>query len=259
MNELSLLPDYAGIISEVFLPFLRVGALFMVIPILGTRLVPQNIRLILTVTATIAIYPQVPEFVAPDPGTLSWLIVGIKEILIGLLLGFIVQLLFQLLVIGGQTMAMQSGLGFAQLMDPVNGVNVASISQLYLLMANIFFFSSNGHLAVIQVLSETFQSYPVAGALWPEAAFMNVAKLGGWMFSSGLLIALPAVVSLLLLNITFGVISRLAPQFNVFSFGFAFIVVSGVVIVMVTLPRILPKFDVLTRVALVYMRQYLGS
>jgi len=253
--DAALIPDYTQRINEIFFPFIRVSSFFMVIPIIGTQLITQRVRLILSIAVTVAIMPQISEIIVYQPMTMSWILAAIKEILIGLLLGFIIQFLFQLLVIGGQTIAMQSGLGFAQLMDPVNGVSVAAISQLYLLMANIFFFSSNAHLSVIQILTQTFESFPVGVNNWPVDALMQVVNLGSWMFASGLLIALPIVVALLLLNITFGVISRLSPQFNVFSFGFAFIVLCGIVLVMVTLPRILPHFNQFTLESLNYMRE----
>jgi len=246
--------------SEAMLPFIRVGAMLMVMPLIGTQIVPQRIRLILALCITVAILPSLKTQLIelPLPGTLGWTLAAIKELIIGAVHGLTVQMLFQVLVVGGQLIAMQAGLGFAQLMDPVNGVSVAAISQLYLLMANIVFFSSNGHLALIQVLSESFVQLPLGLGYWHQALAPGFLGLVSWMFAAGLLVALPAVTALLLVNIAFGVISKLSPQFNVLSFGFAFIVFLGIVIVAATLSRIVPAFDELTAEALLMLRGFYG-
>ena len=245
---------YSQIISDHMLPFTRVAGMLMVLPLIGTRLVAARVRLILALLVTVAIAPQIPSYTEIVPGSLGWFIVALKELLVGVMHGLVVQMLFQTLVVGGQIIAMQSGLGFAQLVDPVNGVSVAAISQLYLLMANIFFFSSNGHLAVFQVLAESFNQVPIGIGNWGGILSNAFVGMMTWMFASGLLLALPLVTALLMVNLTFGVISKLSPQFNVFSFGFAFTVVIGILIVAITLPRILPAFDRLTEESLVLMR-----
>lgn len=249
---------YNEFISQYFLPFIRISGLLMVMPLIGTQLVSARIRLILSLLITMAVAPQVYISQPTEPGTLIWVIIAIKELLIGVAHGLVVQMLFQTLVVAGQTIAMQSGLGFAQLVDPVNGVSVAAISQLYLLMANIFFFSSNGHLAVFQVLAESFNHIPIGLADWHGVINRSLLESISWMFASGLLIALPLVTALLMVNLTFGVISKLSPQFNVFSFGFAFTVALGILIVAITLPRILPTFDKLIQESLIFMRGFYG-
>ncbi len=251
---------YTEYISSYALPFTRIGGVLMVMPLIGTQLVGKPVRIILAMLITFAIAPQIPITTATEPGTLLWVVLAAKELLIGVAMGLVVQMLFQALVVGGQTIAMQAGLGFAQLVDPVNGVSVAAISQLYLLMANIFFFSTNGHLAVFQVMAESFHQLPVGVSAWDKVSLINQSmfKTVTWLFASGLLIALPVVISLLMVNLTFGVISKMAPQFNVFSFGFAFTVVVGILVVGVSLPRILPTFEVLTEQALILMRGFYG-
>lgn len=249
---------YLDAISGYMLPFIRVSGMLMILPLIGTRLVAVRIRLIFALVITVAIAPTIELPSTTDPGTVTWLVIAVREMMIGLLHGFVIQILFHILVIGGQTVAMQSGLGFAQLVDPVNGISVAAISQLYLLMANIFFFSSNGHLAVFRVLHESFTQMPIGLSSRQALVPWHFFDLMGWMFSSGLLIALPVVTALLLVNFTFGVISRLSPQFNVFSFGFAFIVAAGIILVGLTLPKLLPNFDLLTEQALLSMRGLYG-
>lgn len=255
---LELGQTYSQVINDYMLPFIRVSGLLMVLPLIGTRLVAARIRLILALFITFALAPNIVVPLEPVPGSLGWAVIAAKELLIGVMHGLVIQMLFQILVVAGQTVAMQAGLGFAQLVDPVNGVSVAAISQLYLLMANIFFFTSNGHLAVFQVLAESFTQMPIGMQGWEGLVVQSFPAVVSWMFASGLLISLPVVTALLMVNLTFGVISKLSPQFNVFSFGFAFTVALGILMVAITLPGILPAFDELTAEALILMRTMYG-
>ena len=140
------------------------------------------------------------------------------------------QILFQIGAVGGQIIAMQNGLGFAQMMDPVNGVNVATISQFFIISANLIFLSMNGHLLLFKMLLESFQNVPIGPHIFPSTRFLDLASFGTWMFQGALLIALPAVVALLAVNISFGVMARVAPQLNIFAIGFPFTLMLGLVV-----------------------------
>ena len=247
--------DYIySLLTQYIWTFARVGAFFMVMPIISTPLVSTRLRLSIALAVTLLIASGLPEKV-PDlePFSLASTFVIGQQILIGAVMAFTLQILFQIFVVGGQLVAMQSGLGFGTLMDPVNGINVTSISQLYLMSVNLLFFTMNGHLTVISMLSESFATLPI-GAPLPQESLMALAKMGSWLFSSGLLVAWPAVISLLVVNFTFGVISRVAPQMNIISIGFPFTMVTGLVIIWLTLPNVLPQFDVLSAHAFLNMK-----
>lgn len=230
-------------IGHYMLVFARVGAFFMVLPIIGTQLVPVQIRLALALVTTVVVAMGIPAIPVVEPFSLAAFIQVLQQFFIGAMMGFVVQLFFQVFVIGGQMVAMQVGLGFSTLMDPVNGVSVTSISQLYLMTANLLFFSLNGHVALIALLSSSFTTLPVSPAGIATAQFYTFASLGSWMFVGGLLLALPAVISLLVVNFTFGVMSRVAPQMNIIAIGFPFTMVLGLVIIWLTLTNVMPHFE----------------
>ncbi len=231
------------IMASYFWAFCRIGAFFLVVPIIGTQLVPTRIRLGLALGVTLVVMLSVPQMPAFDPLSLPSFIIILQQILIGAAMGFLVQIMFQVFVVGGQLVAMQNGLGFGTLMDPVNGINVTSISQLYLMTTNLLFFSMNGHIAMIRFLAQSFETLPISEQGIPVDNFMLLVEQGSWMFSGALLVALPAVIALLVVNFTFGVMSRVAPQMNIIAVGFPFTMVIGLVIIWLTLANVMPQFE----------------
>ena len=241
-------------LGQLFYPFCRVGAFFMAVPIIGTQLVPIRIRLALALPVTLLVASVMPPVPDIEPFSGESFVLVIQQLLLGIAMGFLVQLLFHIFVVGGQLVAMQNGLGFGTLMDPVNGISVTAISQLYLMSTNLIFFSFNGHLAMIELLSDSFYSLPIAlGGYDPQRLFY-VAEQGAWMFQGAVLVALPAVTALLIVNFTFGVISRVAPQMNIIAVGFPFTMVVGLIIIWLTLGNVLPQFEVLAEEAFVMLR-----
>lgn len=243
-----------SLLGQYIWTFARVGAFFMVMPIVSTPLVSTRLRLCIALSVTLIVAVGLKENIPQiDPFSLDSMIIIAQQILIGAVMAFTLQILFQMFVVGGQLVAMQSGLGFGTLMDPVNGINVTSISQLYLMSVNLLFFTMNGHLTVISMLSESFYTLPIGQAL-PAESLMTLARLGTWLFASGLLVAWPAVISILVVNFTFGVVSRVAPQMNIISIGFPFTMVTGLIIIWLTLPNVLPQFDMLSSEAFLIMK-----
>lgn len=244
--------------GQLFYPFCRIGAFFMAVPIIGTQLVPARIRLGLALATTILVSLNIPRVPDVDPFSGASFLIVIQQLVLGITMGFLVQLLFQVFVIGGQTIAMQNGLGFSTLMDPVNGINVTSISQLYLMSTNLLFFAFNGHLAIIELLNQSFYSLPIAIDGFGFERFYFVVEQGSWMFRGAILVALPAVTALLIVNFTFGVVSRVAPQMNIIAIGFPFTMVVGLVIIWITLGNVLPQFERLSEQMFMMLRNLVG-
>ncbi|VAW75307.1 Flagellar biosynthesis protein FliR, partial [hydrothermal vent metagenome] len=152
-------------------------------------------------------------------------------------------LVFATLVIAGQTIAMGMGLGFAQMIDPQNGVSVPVIGQYYVVMATLLFLSLNGHLALLRLLMDSFTSMPIGAGVLGREDFRVIAHWGLRMFSDAIMVALPAVASILLVNIAFGVVSRSAPQLNIFGVGFPVTLALGFIILMFAVSNLLPQFQ----------------
>ena len=254
MFEISIDQLYLWI-GQYAWPFCRIAAFFMAMPILSTQLVPTRIRLGLAVAVTLVVAPVIEPVPMVELLSIESFMIILQQILIGVTMGFVLQLLFQVFVIGGQIVAMQNGLGFAMMVDPVNGVSVASISQLYLMTVNLLFFVFNGHLAVIYLVGTSFDQLPIGMLGLPIDNYRQVADLGSWMFTGSVLVALPSIIASLVVNVAFGVISRVAPQMNIIAVGFPFTMVLGLVIIWLTLSNIAPQYDSLSADAFEYLRQ----
>jgi len=245
-------------IGQLFWPFLRIGACLMVAPIFGARFVPARIRLILAGAIAMLVAPTVaaPAGVAPLSG--AGLVITANEVLIGLAMGFILQVIFDSLSMGGQLLSNSMGLSFAFNVDPLRGASTPVLGQFYMLLVTLTFLALNGHLALIEMLAEGFQTLPVGGdGITREGLWMIVAW-GEQLFSGALTVALPGMTALLIVNLAFGVMSRAAPTLNLFAVGFPITLVFGLVIVLAGLPAVQASFVSLIGVALGVVRSLLG-
>lgn len=155
----------------------------------------------------------------------------LQEIFFGILMGFILQIVFQSFVIAGQIIAMQSGLGFAVMVDPASRASVPLVSQLYLNLLTLIFLSMNGHLALLDAFLESFKMLPPGQKILDLNTLWRVIIFSGWMMKEAVIVALPAILSLLIVNLSFGIMARVAPQLNIFSLGFPITLLMGMVIV----------------------------
>jgi flagellar biosynthetic protein FliR len=223
-------------------PFFRIGALLMAAPVFSAASVPMRLRVLLAAAVTILVEPLLPRPAGVDPLSATALLVLAQQVAIGIAIGFVLQLAFNALVFGGQVVAYSMGLGFAHLMDPQNGVQVPTVSQFYLIFATIAFLAVDGHLRLVALVVESFTALPVAADGITQNALWNLASWGARLFADGLLMGLPVVAALLLVSIGMGIVSRAAPQLNIFAVGFPVTLGVGFVLMWVSLPQSIALF-----------------
>jgi flagellar biosynthetic protein FliR len=229
--------EISGVIGSYLWPFFRIAALVMAAPIFSSNFVNNRSRLLIAIAISIVIVPAIPNAApAVEPLSGQGLMIVAHQILIGACMGFMLQFLFNAFIIAGQIIAMQMGLGFASMIDPQNGVTVPVISQFYLIFVTLVFISLNGHLILIQVLAESFVTLPIMSSGLPATSFRDIVGQASWMYASGVLVALPAIGSLMMVNLAFGILSRAAPQISPFSIGFPMTIILGFFIIYFTLP-----------------------
>jgi flagellar biosynthetic protein FliR len=219
-------------------PLFRVGAMLGIAPILGARVVPARIRLGMAIAITMVIVPVLPPVPNVDPLGADALMITASQLLIGLAMGFALRLVFTAIEIAGQIVGQLMGLGFASMIDPENGVQVPVMSQYYSIIAMLLFLSFNGHLLLIQMLADSFHTLPVSTHGIALDGIHALVAWGGQMFAGAVVVALPAICALLLVNLTFGVMMRSAPQLNIFAVGFPISLLLGLIIVLVTIPAL---------------------
>jgi len=241
-------------VATFILPMFRVMGVLMTMPIIGTKMLPARVRLYAAVAITVVIVPGLPALPQIDPLSLRGVLLCAEQVIVGALFGFSLQLLFQAFVIAGQIIAVQMGMAFASMVDPANGVNVAVVSQFMTMLVSVLFLLMNGHLVVFEVLTESFTTLPIGSALVVNH-FWEMAGRMSWVLGAGLLLILPAIAALLVVNIAFGVMTRAAPQLNIFSIGFPLTLVLGLGIFWVGLADILSHYQTLASEALLWLRE----
>lgn len=228
-------------ISGLVLSFTRVAALLIAAPLFGARTVPVRVRVALAFVITLMVQPLLPPVPPLDLLSLQMALAVGREILVGAMAGFILQLVFSALAIAGESVALGMGLGFASLVDPDKGVSVPVVGQVFVILATLLFLAMDGHLALISFLVLSFTGLPIGGGIsWEH--FAAIAGWGSVMYGHAIMIAIPAVGALLLANISMGVVTRAAPQLNIFAVGFPMTLMLGFFLLYFTIDALGARF-----------------
>ncbi len=233
----------SAFVASLLWPFMRISAMLMAIPVVGTRLVSVRIRVVLAMSIAFLVMPLLPDVPALDPLSVEGLLVSAQQVLIGLAMGFILQLVMAALTIAGEAVAMTMGLGFASMVDPANGVNVPVLSQFFLIMGTLMFLALGGHLMIIQLVVSSFQTLPIGSEGLDRTGLWSLIVFSSQMFIGAVWVALPALISILVITLAMGIMTRAAPQLNIFSVGFPVTMLMGFIILMLVLPSVLPRFN----------------
>lgn len=230
-------------LGQILWPFIRVGACLMVAPVFSGTTVPTRIRIVLAGAIAMILAPNIVIPPALSAFSIEGLVVTAQQVVIGIALGFCLQLVFDAVTLGGQLIANSMGLSYALTIDPVRGTGSTALGELYSIFVTLVFLALNGHLRLIEVLADGFRTLPVGGSGFGSADLWQVVVWGGTIFSGALTIALPGITALLIVNLAFGMVSRAAPSLNLMSVGFPVILVFGLLILVASVPQLLSGFE----------------
>lgn len=220
-----------GMMGDTMWTMLRIGAMVMAMPLVGTRAVPARIRVLLASTLAIAlapILPPVPEWVRFDATTV---LTVLRELAIGITIGFLLRVVFEAGALAGELIAQGTGLAFAQMADPMRGGSSGVIGQWFYLMFGLLFFTSNGHLALISLLVDSYRALPIGAPLPDPQALVSIAPTFLLTVLRGALtLAIPLIVAMLAVNLAFGVLARAAPALNPIQLGLPVSLLLGLVL-----------------------------
>tara|TARA_B110001450_G_scaffold71977_1_gene68227 strand:- start:125 stop:955 length:831 start_codon:yes stop_codon:yes gene_type:complete len=208
------------LLAGLFLASLRIGAFLISSPFFGGSSVPLQVRIIMAVLLGVAVMTtvEVPDWQAF--AGLKGLQVILTELAIGISSGLILTIWFSAVLLAGEKIASSAGLGFAAQIDPDSGGQTPVVSKTFSLFLTVIFLSWNGHLLVLRAVADSYTYLPV-GAMpaFPVLIQSGIAAAGS-MFLAATIIMLPLTAFLMAINLVIGVITRSAPQLNLFSFGF---------------------------------------
>ena len=230
-------------LGQLIWPFVRVGACLMVAPVFSSPAVPARMRIVLAGAIALILAPMISIPAQLSAFSLEGLVVTAQQVVIGIALGFCLQLVFDAVTLGGQLIANSMGLSYAMSIDPVRGVGDTSVGELYSIFVTLVFLALDGHLRLIEVLADGFRTLPVGGAGFGTNGLWQIVIWGGTLFSSALSIALPGVTALLIVNLAFGMVSRAAPSLNLMSVGFPVTLIFGLLVLVVSVPQLLSGFE----------------
>ncbi len=225
-------------ISPIFWPFLRVLAVFTTAPVFSSRAFPTRAKIALAffvALATQASLPDMPVIGFNDPQAMGAVV---QQVGIGLAIGFVVRFVFSAVELAGEVVGFQMGLNFAAFFDPTLNAQSSAVARFFGQMTALLFVVMNGHLMVLAAIIQSFRSFPVDQNFLEALGRMKLYQLGSDLFASALWIALPMVGMLMFANLALGIISRVAPQMNIFAIGFPITLVVGLIGIAVTLPML---------------------
>lgn len=230
--------QWQGWLQLFFWPTVRILAFFMASPLWSLPSVPQPVKVLFGVGIALAIAPALPPMPAIPLVSLESFGLMLQQILIGVAMGLVLRIMIAVVQTAGEFISMQMGLGFATFYQPEAGTNTMVISRMLEMLTLLMFLAMNGHLVTIEILAWTFEVLPI-GSTSIDASFAEtLARWGGTIFSSGLLMAIPIVTALLLINLSLGILNRASPQLSIFSVGFPMTLTAGLVLMTVLMPNL---------------------
>jgi flagellar biosynthesis protein FliR len=213
-------------VGRFFWPLLRVSGFMLVAPLMSAAAVPRRVRVVLSLAIAVLVAPLATVPAGLVIFSSAGLLIAVQQVVLGVSIGLVAQLVFDALALAGQTISTTMGLGFATLVDPQRSATTPVLGQFFTVLAVLTYLSLDGHLALLGALAHSFDSMPI-GANMPKDILWTVAGWGARVFEAGLTISLPATVALIVVNLSLGVVSRAAPQLNLFGVGFPVTITVG--------------------------------
>lgn len=223
-------------IAAFMWPLTRILGLISTVPLLSNVNVPMRIKVALGIMIALVVAPSLGEMPAIDMVSFEGVFLLAMQFFIGAAMGFTVRIVFAAVEMAGAATGLTMGLGFATFFDPVTEGQSSVISQFLSLLALTIYIATNLHLVVLTVLIDSFETIPVSTIPLGGQFFLDIVHWGGRIFSGGLQLALPMIAVLLITNMSLGILTRAAPQLNLFGIGFPVTIGVGFVIISLMLP-----------------------
>jgi len=223
-------------IAALLWPLTRILGMITASPLFGNSSIPVSGKVILGVMLAMIMAPAIPAMPAADPMSMAGFLILLQELLIGVAMGFAMRIVFAAVEMAGEVASLTMGLGFASFFDPQTKGRSSAVSQFLALIATMAFLAVNGHLILLEALAESFITMPVSSTPIAAGAPWELLRWAGKIFSAGLQLSLPIVAALLITNVALGILTRAAPQLNIFGIGFPISLGVGLLLISQSLP-----------------------
>lgn len=208
------------------LVLIRIGSVFVFVPIPGMKSGADMARIIFTLAVTVALYPQWPHV----PGDVSaglfvlWLF---SEAALGSAIGLIVSFLTEAFAVGAQVIGLQAGYAYASTVDPSTQADSSVLVVFSQLAAGTIFFASGLHREVLRILVRTLETYPPGTFSLSRGFAAQILEAGSLMFSTGLRLALPVIAVLILIDISLALLGRVNAHLQLLTLSFPIKMLAG--------------------------------
>jgi flagellar biosynthetic protein FliR len=244
------LPSVEPALFGLIFVMVRIGAAFVAAPVFGAVSVPVQIRIVLAAAIGILVVNNAP--VATPTAVFSFVtfLQVAQEALVGLALGFILQIAFAGPLVASEAIGNTMGLGFASTVDPQRGAPTPALGQFLSIVMTLLFLALDGHLILVDLLVRSYKVLPPGDAWLSTEKLKAIVFFGGYAFASGLLLALPVGFIILCLNLIVGMLSRSAPALNLFAVGLPASLATGLVALAIAFPAMGDAMGTIIREAL---------
>ena len=223
--------------QSFLLILMRVGAILMTAPIFGSRNLPMQLKVGLTLLVSVVLFPLIRSLDLEFPThVLSFGLAIGAEVIIGAIIGFSVRLLFSAVQLAGQLIGFQMGFAIVNVMDPQISSQVSIIAQFKNIVATLVFLSINAHHLFVRGIISSFQLVPPMHFSFSPSLMESILGLTNKMFIIALKIGAPLIAALLFASVALGLIARTVPQINIFIVGFPLKIAVGLIGLGVSVP-----------------------
>ncbi|KAB0671656.1 flagellar biosynthetic protein FliR [Oryzomonas sagensis] len=216
----------------------RVAGIFAALPLFGGSRVPMNVKALLVFMITLVCFPVLKITPPPMPTDLFTLgLLALSEVMVGLTLAFIAQIVFVAVEFSGQIIGMQMGLTISSILDPAMGTQVQIMSVLQSLFATLLFLALDVHHVFIRAVVDSFSVIPIGGWHLTGGVITFLVQRTSDIFVIGIRLAAPVMVALLLASVALGIMARAFPQMNIFivsmplNIGLGFLIMGGTLLI----------------------------
>ncbi|MEC5217536.1 flagellar biosynthetic protein FliR [Actimicrobium sp. GrIS 1.19] len=247
------------LITGFMWPLARILGLISVAPLFGNVTVPRRVKVGLGILLAMIVAPGLATPAGLEPFSLQGLMILAQQMLIGIAMGFSMRVIFTAVELAGEVASMTMGLGFATFFNPQSQGRSNAVSQFLALLTLMTYLAANVHLALLSTLVDSFTTMPITSGPMVGNLADQVVHWAARLFSAGLQLSLPIVGALLITNVALGILTRAAPQLNLFGIGFPITLAVGFSMLGLTLPYLATPLANLFQETIETMRHMTGG
>ncbi|WP_026342277.1 flagellar biosynthetic protein FliR [Paenibacillus fonticola] len=248
--------------SIFLLVFCRMTAFFVVAPIFASRGIPNSFKIgISAMIALLIVIIQDGNQVIPTD--FNYILLIIRELLLGLLMGYVAVLIFTVIQMAGSFIDIQMGFGIVNVIDPMTGASAPVLGNFKYMIATLLFLAMNGHHYLLDAVIRSYNWMPLSNELFQKIYHGSIGEFLARLFSQAFLLsfqlAAPLVVALFVTDVALGFLARTAPQFNVFVIGIPLKIMVGLLMLLLLIPSFIYAFENLFQVLFKSLHNLFGT